>query len=1354
MNNYKVSKIGLLNFWLYDEEEFDFYDGKLILRGTNGSGKSVTMQSFIPLILDGNKNPDRLDPFGSKERKIEDYILGDRDSIQKDEAISYLYMETYNKEEDKYITIGLGFRGQKGKGVESWGFALKDGKRIRKDFYLYKDPVNKLPLTKKELKSRLGEYNEFTEKVSDYKSMVNRLLFGFPTIDQYDEFIKLLLQLRSNKLSKDYKPTNLVTVLNTVLKPLSEEDLRPLSEAIEEMNKTKEKVSTLTKNSKSLKDFLKVYNNYNEALLVSKARKASIYENNYNKAKKDYEDLENELNSLKEEYKSKTKRFTEVTNEIKIKEENVNKLNSDEYKNKILSMDKLKNSINELQNKISRIKEELEKYESDTLKLKKDISSNEEETYLIQKEIDSLLIDLKDYASDIYFDELHYFIEEINSKTNNSETKGIELSIKNYKKELQEILELLDMEDSILSKSENLRINLEKLKTHYNQLEKEIDNYNNKVKDAVLSWEEDFIDNDNKNTYLKLDEFTKKEIFNLMNNYNESNYEQSKKIYVDFGKKIITNIVKNNLVLDNKKELLKIDLINKEKEYNDINSKDDYILIDDYKMEDVLKENNISFVPLYKVIEFKENIEENTKNKIESVLLNSKILSAKIIDEKDIKKVENLNIEVDYLIKTKYKKNNILKYFNIVLDENSHFTSDYIKDILSSISIDNNDDVSIDEKGYIKLDYLTIKNDNDYKSAYIGYLKRIEVKKQKLIALQEEIDVIKGKINDINEEIYENEEKINLIEEEINKFPSNAKIKELFSLIKEKELELDYNDKNQKDIEKELKEYDDKIKEIKSKISLKNELIKVPLNIIAFKEVLKTIDTVLENIYKLNGLLQKRLDKLYFNSHLKERLEEKYSEIEYKKADLNEKETECASNVEQYKTLEELLENSGYKEVQEKISKLYDEIDLLKKEKEKLLSENAKLETNINNKEEMLLNSKEELNSKEKIMSAYSEIFIREYKLNYVYQEEITDKTLKTIINNYKDKKEVSLGELFSNFYSSFSKYKLELNDYSLKDITIFNDNETNDEDLQKIYNYATRSDITTMHHGIKMNVIELSKKLEEEIEECKVLIDAQDRHLFEEILLNTVGEKIRNRINTSYKWVEKINNIMSKMQDNSALRFKLAWKTSQATTPEELDTKELVEILKMDPKNLKEIDKKKVTDHFKSKIKKAEDLYEESYISFYKIIEEVLDYRSWFTFELFYQRKGENFKELTDKTFSKFSGGERAKSMYIPLFASVYAKLNLARNNSLRIIALDEAFAGVDEDNIREMFGILKYLDLDFIINSQVLWGDYDTINDLSICELIRPQNSSVVTIERYRWNGKYKEIITNRNENGVNNE
>lgn len=71
MNNSKwqISKVGLIDFWYYDEEEFDFLDGRMLLRGANGSGKSVTMQSFIPLLLDGNMRPERLDPFAPGQEK-------------------------------------------------------------------------------------------------------------------------------------------------------------------------------------------------------------------------------------------------------------------------------------------------------------------------------------------------------------------------------------------------------------------------------------------------------------------------------------------------------------------------------------------------------------------------------------------------------------------------------------------------------------------------------------------------------------------------------------------------------------------------------------------------------------------------------------------------------------------------------------------------------------------------------------------------------------------------------------------------------------------------------------------------------------------------------------------------------------------------------------------------------------------------------------------------------------------------------------------------------------------------------------------------------------------------------------
>ncbi len=69
--------------------------------------------------------------------------------------------------------------------------------------------------------------------------------------------------------------------------------------------------------------------------------------------------------------------------------------------------------------------------------------------------------------------------------------------------------------------------------------------------------------------------------------------------------------------------------------------------------------------------------------------------------------------------------------------------------------------------------------------------------------------------------------------------------------------------------------------------------------------------------------------------------------------------------------------------------------------------------------------------------------------------------------------------------------------------------------------------------------------------------------------------------------------------------------------------------------------------------------------------------------------------KELTNNAFYKFSGGEKAMAMYVPLFSAVYAKYEGARKDCPRIISLDEAFAGVDEINIRDMFRLLNELEL-----------------------------------------------------------
>ena len=179
---------------------------------------------------------------------------------------------------------------------------------------------------------------------------------------------------------------------------------------------------------------------------------------------------------------------------------------------------------------------------------------------------------------------------------------------------------------------------------------------------------------------------------------------------------------------------------------------------------------------------------------------------------------------------------------------------------------------------------------------------------------------------------------------------------------------------------------------------------------------------------------------------------------------------------------------------------------------------------------------------------------------------------------------------------------------------------------------------------------------------------------------------------------------------------------------------------MQSDTEILRQEDIDKMSSHFRSKIMDARKLASDTNtaMSFHMIMKDILDYRQWFEFQLYSQKTGEKKKELTDRVFFTFSGGEKAMSMYVPLFSAVVAKYAGANKDAPLLISLDEAFAGVDEMNIKDMFRLMVSLNLNFMINSQVLWGDYETVPGLAIYQLVRPENAKFVTVVPYIWNGK----------------
>lgn len=110
-------------------------------------------------------------------------------------------------------------------------------------------------------------------------------------------------------------------------------------------------------------------------------------------------------------------------------------------------------------------------------------------------------------------------------------------------------------------------------------------------------------------------------------------------------------------------------------------------------------------------------------------------------------------------------------------------------------------------------------------------------------------------------------------------------------------------------------------------------------------------------------------------------------------------------------------------------------------------------------------------------------------------------------------------------------------------------------------------------------------------------LLRETDKILFEEIIMHNVGIKIRAKIFKAEEWVKKMNKLMSERDTSSGLKFSIEWRSIPASNEEELDTKELVDILKSDADMLKKEVFDKVVNHFRSKVERARRAMEEKTI-------------------------------------------------------------------------------------------------------------------------------------------------------------
>jgi uncharacterized protein (TIGR02680 family) len=251
-------RAGLVDLFLYDDEEFRFRDGRLLLRGNNGTGKSKVLALTLPFLLDGEVASHRVEPDADPAKRMEwNLLLGGR----YQERLGYTWLELGRLTDGgapTYLTLGCGLKAVAGRGIAGRWFFVTD-QRVGADLGLA-SPAG-TALVRERLIEALGDHGRVYDQAEAYRRAVDERLFHLGS-DRYEVLVNLLIQLRQPQLSKRPDAARLSHALSQALAPVDQAVLADVAESFHDLEQQRDELRGLQETRRHVERFLGRYRHY------------------------------------------------------------------------------------------------------------------------------------------------------------------------------------------------------------------------------------------------------------------------------------------------------------------------------------------------------------------------------------------------------------------------------------------------------------------------------------------------------------------------------------------------------------------------------------------------------------------------------------------------------------------------------------------------------------------------------------------------------------------------------------------------------------------------------------------------------------------------------------------------------------------------------------------------------------------------------------------------------------------------------------------------------------------------------------------------------------------------------------
>lgn len=266
-----------------------------------------------------------------------------------------------------------------------------------------------------------------------------------------------------------------------------------------------------------------------------------------------------------------------------------------------------------------------------------------------------------------------------------------------------------------------------------------------------------------------------------------------------------------------------------------------------------------------------------------------------------------------------------------------------------------------------------------------------------------------------------------------------------------------------------------------------------------------------------------------------------------------------------------------------------------------------------------------------------------------------------------------------------------------------------------------------------EVDVDRLASRIAEDLAERERLLTAKEREILENHLVNEVAGHLHELLQRAQEQIDQMNRELATRKTSTGMQLRVLWR-EHSDGPAGLAAARAL-MLRSDA-TWTPADRSAIGGFLQARI--AEIRQGDPTGSWVEHLESALDYRQWHAFAV------ERFQNGQWRSASgPSSGGEKVLAVSVPLFAAATSHYNSAGPLAPRLILLDEAFAGVDDDSRAKSLGLLATFDLDVVMTSEREWGCYPQVPGLAIAQLSRIEGVDAVGVTRWRWDGRRRQRL-----------